>query len=96
MCELHVVCMHMERCRGLDVTVWTAVCQIGLGSEGVQKKAIWMDCGIHAREWIAPAFCQWFVKEVQKSNSLHAIAGPLIESQSLSQSRNHLRNKKIR
>lgn len=23
-----------------------------------------MDCGIHAREWIAPAFCQWFVKEV--------------------------------
>ncbi|KAM5228732.1 carboxypeptidase O [Ctenodactylus gundi] len=27
------------------------------------KKIIWMDCGIHAREWIAPAFCQWFVKE---------------------------------
>ncbi|XP_013856628.1 carboxypeptidase B, partial [Austrofundulus limnaeus] len=22
-----------------------------------------MDCGIHAREWISPAFCQWFVKE---------------------------------
>ncbi|XP_007501915.1 carboxypeptidase O [Monodelphis domestica] len=29
-----------------------------------QKKIIWMDCGIHAREWIAPAFCQWFVKEI--------------------------------
>ncbi|XP_075385180.1 carboxypeptidase O [Tenrec ecaudatus] len=28
------------------------------------KKMIWMDCGIHAREWIAPAFCQWFVKEI--------------------------------
>ncbi|XP_058520271.1 carboxypeptidase O [Ochotona princeps] len=28
------------------------------------KKSIWMDCGIHAREWIAPAFCQWFVKEI--------------------------------
>ncbi|XP_019508488.1 PREDICTED: carboxypeptidase O [Hipposideros armiger] len=28
------------------------------------KKIIWMDCGIHSREWIAPAFCQWFVKEV--------------------------------
>ncbi|KAJ3606955.1 hypothetical protein NHX12_026471 [Muraenolepis orangiensis] len=27
------------------------------------KPAIFMDCGIHAREWIAPAFCQWFVKE---------------------------------
>lgn len=29
------------------------------------KKAVWMDCGIHAREWIAPAFCQHFVKEVR-------------------------------
>lgn len=25
------------------------------------KKAMWIDCGIHAREWIAPAFCLWFV-----------------------------------
>ncbi|NXF00868.1 CBPO Carboxypeptidase, partial [Smithornis capensis] len=28
------------------------------------KKIIWMDCGIHAREWISPAFCQWFVKDI--------------------------------
>ncbi|XP_071755980.1 carboxypeptidase O-like [Centroberyx gerrardi] len=34
---------------------------------GREKKAIWMDCGIHAREWIAPAFCQWFVKEILQS-----------------------------
>ncbi|XP_029955511.1 carboxypeptidase B [Salarias fasciatus] len=27
------------------------------------KPAIFMDCGIHAREWITPAFCQWFVNE---------------------------------
>ncbi|XP_077481064.1 carboxypeptidase B [Stigmatopora argus] len=27
------------------------------------KPAIFMDCGIHAREWISPAFCQWFVQE---------------------------------
>ncbi|XP_059409222.1 carboxypeptidase B2 [Carassius carassius] len=26
------------------------------------KRAMWIDCGIHAREWIAPAFCMWFVK----------------------------------
>ncbi|XP_038658606.1 carboxypeptidase B2 [Scyliorhinus canicula] len=26
------------------------------------KGAVWIDCGIHAREWIAPAFCQWFVQ----------------------------------
>ncbi|XP_060754233.1 carboxypeptidase O [Neoarius graeffei] len=31
------------------------------------KKIIWMDCGIHAREWIAPAFCQYFVKEILNS-----------------------------
>ncbi|XP_063284873.1 carboxypeptidase O-like [Pelobates fuscus] len=29
-----------------------------------QKKVVLMDCGIHAREWIAVAFCQWFVKEI--------------------------------
>uniref|UniRef100_A0A3P8THP8 Carboxypeptidase B n=1 Tax=Amphiprion percula TaxID=161767 RepID=A0A3P8THP8_AMPPE len=27
------------------------------------KPAIFLDCGIHAREWISPAFCQWFVNE---------------------------------
>ncbi|KAL7874086.1 hypothetical protein SRHO_G00050560 [Serrasalmus rhombeus] len=27
------------------------------------KPAIFMDCGIHAREWISHAFCQWFIKE---------------------------------
>lgn len=37
--------------------------KIGFSST-TPKKAIWMDCGIHAREWIAPAFCQHFVKEV--------------------------------
>uniref|UniRef100_A0A668AG94 Carboxypeptidase B2 (plasma) n=1 Tax=Myripristis murdjan TaxID=586833 RepID=A0A668AG94_9TELE len=28
--------------------------------EKQDKKAIWIDCGIHAREWISPAFCMWF------------------------------------
>ncbi|MCI4393543.1 hypothetical protein PGIGA_G00158510 [Pangasianodon gigas] len=37
--------------------------KIGLSSTD-PKKMIWMDCGIHAREWIAPAFCQHFVKEI--------------------------------
>ncbi|KAF4022335.1 hypothetical protein G4228_014082 [Cervus hanglu yarkandensis] len=34
-----------------------------LGRSRAYKRAVWMDCGIHAREWIGPAFCQWFVKE---------------------------------
>nr|XP_056712607.1 carboxypeptidase B2 [Euleptes europaea] len=29
--------------------------------DATQKNAIWIDCGIHAREWIAPTFCLWFV-----------------------------------
>ncbi|XP_029928221.1 carboxypeptidase B2 [Myripristis murdjan] len=31
------------------------------GDKKADKKAIWIDCGIHAREWISPAFCIWFV-----------------------------------
>ncbi|XP_047424314.1 carboxypeptidase B [Mugil cephalus] len=38
------------------------VIKIGKASSSA-KPAIFMDCGIHAREWISPAFCQWFVKE---------------------------------
>ncbi|XP_067851118.1 carboxypeptidase B-like [Heptranchias perlo] len=34
---------------------------------GSVKPTIFMDCGIHAREWISPAFCQWFVKEAVKT-----------------------------
>ncbi|XP_065600017.1 carboxypeptidase B2 [Cyrtonyx montezumae] len=29
--------------------------------QGNPKSAIWIDCGIHAREWISPAFCLWFI-----------------------------------
>ncbi|XP_053564972.1 carboxypeptidase B [Bombina bombina] len=34
-----------------------------VGKSGVNKKAVFIDCGFHAREWISIAFCQWFVKE---------------------------------
>ncbi|XP_073482005.1 carboxypeptidase B-like [Aquarana catesbeiana] len=34
-----------------------------VGKSGTNKKAIFIDCGFHAREWVSPAFCQWFVKE---------------------------------
>ncbi|XP_055019815.1 carboxypeptidase B2, partial [Boleophthalmus pectinirostris] len=36
-------------------------CQLSLGP-AVEKKSVWLDCGIHAREWISPAFCLWFVQ----------------------------------
>ncbi|XP_019792112.1 carboxypeptidase B2 [Tursiops truncatus] len=30
------------------------------------KNAMWIDCGIHAREWISPAFCLWFIASVTR------------------------------
>ncbi|XP_053316384.1 mast cell carboxypeptidase A-like [Spea bombifrons] len=43
-----------------------------------KSKAIFMDCGIHAREWISPAFCQWFVKELIKGRSKDRIIKRLV------------------
>ncbi|KAM9305590.1 carboxypeptidase O-like [Gastrophryne carolinensis] len=37
--------------------------RIGWPSEK-KKKIMFMDCGFHASEWISPAFCQWFVREI--------------------------------
>ncbi|EFB25535.1 hypothetical protein PANDA_002961, partial [Ailuropoda melanoleuca] len=34
------------------------------------KNAIWIDCGIHAREWISPAFCLWFINHVTKPHGV--------------------------
>ncbi|XP_077344376.1 carboxypeptidase B-like [Lithobates pipiens] len=38
-----------------------------VGKTGASKNAIFIDCGFHAREWVTPAFCQWFVKEAVNS-----------------------------
>ncbi|XP_012996678.1 carboxypeptidase B2 [Cavia porcellus] len=34
------------------------------GKERTARNAMWIDCGIHAREWISPAFCLWFIDYV--------------------------------
>uniref|UniRef100_A0A8C5WB19 Peptidase M14 domain-containing protein n=1 Tax=Leptobrachium leishanense TaxID=445787 RepID=A0A8C5WB19_9ANUR len=46
-----------------DYTKYHPMGEIGYPSDK-QKKSIVVDCGIHAREWIAVAFCQWLVREV--------------------------------
>uniref|UniRef100_A0A2K6PHJ3 Carboxypeptidase B n=1 Tax=Rhinopithecus roxellana TaxID=61622 RepID=A0A2K6PHJ3_RHIRO len=38
-----------------------------VGKAGQNKPAIFIDCGFHAREWISPAFCQWFVREAVRT-----------------------------
>ncbi|KAM9610119.1 zinc finger CCCH domain-containing protein 13 isoform 9-T18 [Trichechus inunguis] len=40
----------------------------------IAKNAVWIDCGIHAREWISPAFCLWFIgynRMWRKNRSFH-------------------------
>ena len=36
------------------------------------KKAIWIDCGIHAREWISPATCAYIMRELVEKSDLYS------------------------
>ncbi|XP_054838946.1 carboxypeptidase B-like [Eublepharis macularius] len=50
-----------------------------VGKSGANKKAIFMDCGFHAREWISPAFCQWFVREAVRTYGKETIMTHLLD-----------------
>ena len=43
------------------------VCQGGCGD----KPSVWIDSGIHAGEWIAPAVGTWMLRELVENNSDH-------------------------
>nr|XP_020013919.1 mast cell carboxypeptidase A [Castor canadensis] len=49
-----------------------------IGKEN-ERRAIFMDCGIHAREWVSPAFCQWFVYQATKSYGKNKIMTKLLD-----------------
>ncbi|NXI53830.1 CBPB1 Carboxypeptidase, partial [Chloroceryle aenea] len=51
-----------------------------VGKSGPNKKAIFIDCGFHAREWISPAFCQWFVKEAVETYGKDTVMTTLLNS----------------
>ncbi|KAM9305591.1 carboxypeptidase O-like [Gastrophryne carolinensis] len=53
--------------------------KVGLPSN-TKKKIIWMDCGIHAREWIAVAFCQWFIKEILEEHNRNDVIHKALEN----------------
>ncbi|KAM9859983.1 carboxypeptidase O-like [Aulostomus maculatus] len=53
--------------------------KIGLNT-GEKKKAVWMDCGIHAREWITPAFCQYFVRQILQTYKTDPKLGEMMEN----------------
>ncbi|TKC43468.1 hypothetical protein EI555_001342, partial [Monodon monoceros] len=50
-----------------------------IGEKDERRKAIFMDCGIHAREWISPAFCQWFVYQATKTYGKNKIMTKLLD-----------------
>jgi len=51
---------------GRDIRV-AKVCKGGCGN----KKAVWIDGGIHAREWVSPATVTWMLKEVVENDTAH-------------------------
>ncbi|XP_068135335.1 carboxypeptidase B-like [Hyperolius riggenbachi] len=51
-----------------------------VGKAGANKNAVFIDCGFHAREWITPAFCQWFVKEAVDSYGTDAQFTSLLDN----------------
>ncbi|XP_032119703.1 mast cell carboxypeptidase A [Sapajus apella] len=50
-----------------------------IGKKNEKRKAIFMDCGIHAREWVSPAFCQWFVYQATKTYGRNKIMTKLLD-----------------
>lgn len=45
-----------------------SVCRGGCGN----KKAVWIDGGIHAREWVSPATVTWMLMELVENDANHA------------------------
>ena len=52
---------------GSDMII-AKVCKGGCGD----KPAMWIDGGIHAREWISPATVTWMLKELVENDAAHA------------------------
>ena len=52
---------------GSDMII-AKVCKGGCGS----KPAMWIDGGIHAREWISPAAVTWVLKELVENDADHS------------------------
>ncbi|KAF7468540.1 mast cell carboxypeptidase A [Marmota monax] len=50
-----------------------------IGKKDERRKSIFMDCGIHAQEWISPAFCQWFVYQAAKSYGKNKIMTKILD-----------------
>lgn len=52
---------------GRDMRV-VKICKGGCGG----KKAVWIDGGIHAREWVSPATVTWMLRELVENDAEHS------------------------
>ena len=50
--------------------ILSCVCQVCKGGCG-SKPAMWIDSGIHAREWIAPAVGTWMLNQLVENSADH-------------------------
>ncbi|CAH1778021.1 unnamed protein product [Owenia fusiformis] len=53
---------------------------IKIGTPGTDKRAVWVDCGIHAREWIAPATCTYFIWRLSQDYDSDAETRRLVDT----------------
>ncbi|XP_069112570.1 carboxypeptidase B-like [Argopecten irradians] len=44
--------------------------KISNGESSQDKKTIFIDCGIHAREWISPAFCLYLIQQLKNDSKM--------------------------
>ncbi|XP_044147655.1 mast cell carboxypeptidase A-like isoform X2 [Bufo gargarizans] len=51
-----------------------------IGNQKSAKKEVFIECGIHAREWISPAFCQCFVNEAIRTYGKDKAMTKLLDS----------------
>ena len=49
--------------------IW--IIQVCRGGCGGNKTAMWIDGGIHSREWISPATVTWMLKELVENDAAH-------------------------
>ncbi|XP_018424396.1 PREDICTED: mast cell carboxypeptidase A-like [Nanorana parkeri] len=51
-----------------------------IGNPKSAKNSVFLECGIHAREWISPAFCQWFVNEAVETYGQNEVMTKLLDN----------------
>lgn len=55
------------------------VAQVSVGGDRT-RQVVWIDCGIHAREWISPATCQWVLDQLTSGYNVDPAITELLDT----------------